>query len=296
MLVSELIDKVQNEWLYPSGVDRPTFDVLAADIASGDLTITLEGRVGRVPGDGLLEIEDELVLVEGTSGSVVTANERGFANTDPAAHTAGTRVTIDPKYPRKTIRSALDAVTALLYPWGVYRRVLDTALDYDPSDPVVLPADTLDVLRVSVRAISGREIWRRLKMEGRDWEFLDEFDPPLLHVYRGTYSGADLQLVLAKDFTRGLTSAQDLTTDGGIPGTMVEQLPMAVAGHILQSREIPRVQIDEVRRLLAQQGIQVGSALNVGQAMLNHFRTTAVLAERRRLNLKDEPHFTWVRS
>ena len=294
MLVSELIDKVYNEWLYPAGIDRPTFDVLSGAIDDTTTNIILEGRIGRVPPDGTVEIEDELILVKSTSGSTITAQERGYANTDPAAHADGTKVVLDPKYPRKTVLSALAAVVKLLYPWGVYRRVIDTTVVADSSDAFALPAGTLNVIRARFQAIAGRELWPKL-YEGEDYDVLHEFSPPKMWLYRGAPDGAPLQLVLAKDFVSALTPAQDLTVDGGIPDTLVEQLPMAIAGWILQSREIPRVQIDEVRRLLSTQGVQVGSALNVGQAMLNHFRTTAILAEKRRLNDLDPPSVVWAR-
>jgi hypothetical protein len=295
LLVSELIDRVYNEWLYPAGVDRPIYEVLSTTIDSDDTTIVVPGsRVGRIPPDSLIEIDDELILLEASSGGTLTANERGYANTTAASHTAGVKVFVDPKYPRKTVMSAIDTVTGLLYPWGIYKRVVDTSMTYESTELVDLPAACKRVIRYAIKTSTSQDFYRRAKVQGRDWIFYNEFNPPKIQFVKGSYVGAPIQLVYAADFTRGLSVSQDLTTDGGIPATLVDHMPMAIAGQILQGREIPRVQIDEIRRLLAINGVQVGQALNVGQSMLNAFRATYIPAERRRLAELDPSTFEQV--
>ncbi len=97
----------------------------------------------------------------------------------------------------------------------------------------------------------------------------------------------------AYDFTVPATVGVELD-DCGIPATLQPFLPLAVAGYILQSREVPRVQIDDVRRLLAAQGVQIGASMNVGQAMLNQFFTVHVAGEVNRLKELDPVNFEFV--
>jgi hypothetical protein len=100
-------------------------------------------------------------------------------------------------------------------------------------------------------------------------------------------------VVYKKDFGRPTGEADDLTALG-ISETLQPYLPLAVAGYALQSKELPRVQIEEIRRMLATTGIQVGQAMNIGEQMLNKFRQIYVGAERRRLREDDPTQLEWA--
>lgn len=288
MLVSDVIDRVFGEWFYPSGVNRPAFDILSTGIDNDDLTIMTEGRQESIPRDTVVEIDSELILVKDRSGAQLTVAERGYLDTVAASHSSGAKVLVDPKYPRKIILNALASVIGLLYPWGLYARAT-TTLVVDTSIDQALPADAVRVLRVRNVDLDHRKL-----MRGRDYLELDEYAPMKVRIRGGAGSGANLIIVYAKDFTRPAAEADNLTT-AGVPETLQPYLPMAVAGYLLQGQELPRVQVEEIRRMLASQGIQVGAALNIGQALLQQFRQTYVAAERARLMEKDPVQFEIVR-
>jgi hypothetical protein len=295
VLVSEVIDRVFSDIFWPSGIDRPTFDVLSGDISSATLTVTLEGRISNVPRDTMLEIGDELILSKSVTGTVVTANERGWLNTAPVSHASGTKAYIDPAYTRLSVFNSLKACIGLLYPWGLYWRKVETGPVWNTTEPLALNAGVKDVFRVLCSTSSTHNTWATLRQENDHWQFYNEFDPPLIHFMRGGYTGRATKIVTAHDFTIPTTTSEDLDTLG-IPSTLQAFLPLAVAGYILQNREVPRVQIDDVRRLLASQGVQIGASMNVGQAMVNAFRSIYIPAERRRLAELDPPTFTFVGS
>lgn len=298
MLASEVIDRTYNEWLYPGGVNRPTFDVLAtAGMTTSSpgygQTFVVEGRVPNIPSDTQVEIGDELILVKSVSGTTVTVMDRGYLETVPATHAIGDKVLIDPRYPRITIFNALKSIITGLYALGVYRRVNVSTFDFDFDAPTLtMPAGAKRVLAVIAKRPSSYEDWRKM-MPGKDYEAFNEFQPPRVRLRRGGYDGGDLEIVYAADFTLPTTTADDLDT-GGVPTTLQPYLPMAVAGYLLQGRELPRVQIEEIRRQLGSAGVQVGAALNVGQSLLQQFRQVYVAAERARLEEADPSYFEYV--
>jgi len=288
MLVSELIDRSLNQWLYPAGVSRPSYDVLASAIDASTATIPLEGRI-TVPRDSVLELESELILTESVVASTVTANERGYLDTTAATHASGTRVYLDPRYTRKTLFNVLCSVIGDLYP-TIYRRVVDATLLFSLQDAVALPTGTLELLRATVQDQYSAYVRYNPLRQGVDYVVLSEFTPPKAQFLSGGSEGDTLTLVCAKDFTLPTTEADDLTTVCGISSTLAPHLAAAVAGTMLQAQELPRAVLDQIRRLLAQQGVQVGAALNVGQALKSMFEQK-VAAERRRLRVLDPAEF-----
>lgn len=302
MLVSEVIDRTFSEWLNPAGINRPAWDtVKTAGVLSGvtEGTFEVDGRVTNIPNDTIVEIDSELVLTKLVTGAaptvVVTTGERGYRESVAATHAVGSKVYVDPKFPRINILNALASVVGTLYPLGLYQRVLDSTITWDTKQVAALPAGTEDVLAVICRRPGTDENYTDNLMEGRDYRILWEFSPPKIRFIRGGYPDQLVSMVLKKDFTLPTAESDNLTTQG-IPVTLQPYLPMAVAGFLLQGREIPRVQIEEIKRMIAAQGIQVGAALNVGQTLLHQFQDRYVANERKRMYEKDPTRFALRRS
>jgi hypothetical protein len=297
MLVSDVIDSTYAEWLYPAGIEQPLFDVLDGAIDDSTLTLVLEGRAESVPRTAVLEIGSELVLNKSTAGSSCTLQERGYLNTTAAAHADGTKVLISPKFTRQSVFNALKSVIGLLFPYGLYVRATDDAQTFTSREFLALPTGGLDVLSILVRVNSEDELWRRLSQARGDWVMYPEFTPPKYHLRAGGSQGNTVKVVYKKDFDLASldSEADDLDTIG-VSSTLQPYLPMAAAGHLLRGKDVPRAVAQEIRNLLATQGVQVGAALNIGEALLSAFKREYVLAERRRLSELDEPTFRWVRS
>lgn len=271
MLASDVVDRVYAEWLYPAGIDRPLFDKLAGGgIDNDDLTITLSGRVANVPRDTLLEIESELILIDSVAGSVVTVLERGYLNTDPVGHAAGVKVLVDPKFTRKAVFGGLVSTVKTLYPKGVIDQKLDQTVTFSTQGLKQLPAGGRRIISILVdKGLAYTDYGPKLR-PGTDYRTFNEFDPPKYRLIRGGAEGRAMVVSYAADFESPPNEQIDLSSLG-IPDAIQEHMPLGVAGWILQGREIPRVVVEEVRRMLATQGVQVGAALNVGQALLRQF-------------------------
>lgn len=298
MLVSEVIDRVLDEYLYPAGESRPSYDTLAADLDASSTAISVAGRVSNIPGDTVLEIGSELILVNAVSGTDITAQTRGYLETVGAEHSAGDAVWIDPDFPRKAILSKVSAIVSMLKPWGLYARKTDTSQTFTTREVTTLPAGARRLINATVRDPGSYETYTELTRRGVDWIEHKAFTPPKVQFRptRGVDEGASMTLVYEADFTKPTAESDDITTVCGVPDTLADALPMGVAGLLMQGREVTRIQVETIRRLLASQGVTVGSSMNVGQTLLGTFRTQYVMAERVRQSDLDPPTFEWVRS
>lgn len=298
MLVSELIDRTLSEWLYPAGSDQPQFDILETALTAdtADVTIDLEGRAEFTPRDSIIEIGSELIRTKESSGSVVTAAERAINGSTLAAHSVGAIVWLDPLFTRVAILNALRAIVAKLYPWGLYRRVVDSTLDFTVKNVLTAPSGTKEIHSILVRRSTSDELYIPLGMKGVDWVEYKQFDPPKFQIRRSVAAeGQDIHLVCVKDFTLPDAEADDLTVDSGLSEQLQEDLPMAVAGQVLKGREIPRVTLERIREALTAAGLNPGVTLSIGDALVSAFRRDAVMAERQRQNQLDDPAFEWQR-
>lgn len=298
MLVSEIIERTYNEFLYPGGASRPSYDKLTGAIDASTLTIPFSGRVQQVPDDTVYEIDAELILGEtfNTSTNVGTARERGWLESGAATHALGATIWIDPTFPRKALFNSLVSIMGLLYPAGVYARKIDAASTFSYSQPTKdLPTGGKKLISIDVKS-SGTVIrWNPLR-PGIDYREMTQFSPPKYELFRGGAEGAVMQVVYKADFTPPTAESDNLSSLlNPVPDTLQPYLPMAVAGHLLQSRDIPRVQIEDIRRALASAGLQPGVAMNLGQGLMNTFMGRYVAAERDRLKETDAMGLEFVR-
>jgi len=285
MLVSDVLDRTYSEWLYPAGVGRPNFDTLLSELSSGGLSISLSGRVSNLPADTILEIESELILTASVVGSTVTVSARGYLETDAVAHAAGTRVYVDPKYPRKVLFNALNTLIGDLWGLGVYLPATDSSQTYTTQGLLTLPSGARRVVSVLVSRFSSYTHYRRL-VKGRHYEVYPEFSPVQVQLLGGGATDRPLVIRYAKEVSQASLESDNLTTLG-VPTNLQPHLTLGLAGYLLQSRELPRVQVEEIRRLLSAAGVQVGAALNIGQALYNQY-LRYVLAEAAVLRQSEE--------
>lgn len=231
----------------------------------------------------------------GAGKDTYTVAERGFAETDAAAHNAGARVWVNPQFSRVLLRNALKAIIQSLYPMGVYNRAIDATLTFRFGTQA-LPTGTKDVVRVRVSELSSGEHWSQPLKRGIDYDVLFDFTSPRIQLYQGGATGRALQLTLAKDFdVSAFTDATDL--DGiGVPSSLQPNLALAVAAYVLQGEDISRLMLDDIRSAFAslQPEIQVGTSFGLGQSMMQLFESRYIVAERQRLKMMDPPSRQYV--
>ena len=143
--------------------EQGVFGVLETDIAINDTTFTVNGPIfgdGSGFSTGLVEIGEEIVNVLNfdRSTGIATGVLRGWRGSTRTAHVAGELLRNDPKYPRLSVRKALnDTITTLLPKFGAIKsyefQALGAQVRYD------LPADCRGVLEVSFSVPGASKIW-----------------------------------------------------------------------------------------------------------------------------------------
>lgn len=289
------------------------------------LTLKMGGRIANVPRDSILEVGDELVTVNTQNGVDLTLFERGYLDSLATTHAIGDIVRLNPEYSRRTVFNALKTVIGMLYPWGVYRRRFESTETWRTDTVIAIPT-ARKILSVRPRRTATR--WSRSPLkEGIDYEvfydgdetdyldvsaeetyegiYQDDYEGPdadsfqgggaEIQLYRGGFSGGEIRIVYATDFTRPNLTSDNLTSLG-VPLTIQEGLPLAIAGHLLQGREMSRLNVEEIRRLLIAAGanIPVGATFNVARAFLDAFKQVYVAAEKNRLLEVDPTRFVYV--
>lgn len=126
---------------------------------------TMNVAEGQLVSRGLVEVDNELMLVKdvGVGGGItLQPYGRGQRNTVPAAHNAGTKVTVAPLYPRRRVRDVLYGVIREIFPsvYGLGEVFLDVNL---VRTNYPLPEDCFDVLAVEWHVIGPSRMWTPLR-------------------------------------------------------------------------------------------------------------------------------------
>jgi hypothetical protein len=144
-------------------LDQASVSELSVAMLAADTSFTVDtGTVDNLS-RGIVEIDDELILVktyDSTSGVVSVmglANGRGYQGTTAAAHSVNALVTSAPAFPRARIKEAVnDAITAL-YPHLVVFATTDFAANAVQVE-YPLPAEAKDVWYVVGRWVGPEKV------------------------------------------------------------------------------------------------------------------------------------------
>jgi len=160
---ANLVDEVLlNLSGYTLRQDRTTH--LTGNITTSSTTLNL-ASVSNI-GKGLVEIDDELIWIDTydriSSTAAIPPYGRGYNGTTATSHTANTKVTIAPSFPRATVKKAIndtiDAVFPKLFSVGTYTFTLQaTKTAYE------VPADVETVLYVSWSVTGPSNEWLPVK-------------------------------------------------------------------------------------------------------------------------------------
>jgi hypothetical protein len=139
--------------------------------AASDSTLSLSLASGENIGKGIIEIDDELIHVNSVdrTSNVATISPygRGYRGSVAASHTANTRVTVAPSFPRLSVKRAINDTIRAVYP-SVYG-VASTSFSFNPSVTTYsLPAEAETILAVSWDTIGPSNEWLPIRRWRQD--------------------------------------------------------------------------------------------------------------------------------
>jgi hypothetical protein len=168
---NDLVDRVKQQLLGYTR-DQASITYLTEPMLSTDLTFQVDTDTVTNLSRGLVEIDDELLLVKkydratGTVTVMANLNGRGVEGTTPASHADDSVVTDDPMYPKARIKEAINDTIAGTFPdlwvFGEYE-FPNVAARYEYP----VPAEVEDVYKVTVNTIGPSAVWFPLS----SWRF-----------------------------------------------------------------------------------------------------------------------------
>ncbi|OEJ24296.1 hypothetical protein AS594_07135 [Streptomyces agglomeratus] len=231
-------------------LDQASVSELAAPMDADDTSFTCDSGTVANLSRGIVEIDDELILVktfEPTSGVVSVmglANGRGYEGTTAAAHAANALVTASPAFPRARIKEALNDTITALYPHLV---VFDTTeITYNAAQmEYELPAAVKDVWYVVAKTVGPSKISQPMS----NWRYnpkartTDFASGKSIQLFDAITPGQAVKVVYAKAPATLSAGADDFATVTGYPdryvdlvlyGTLKRVLPALLSGRLQQ--------------------------------------------------------------
>ncbi len=189
---ADLVSQVKQE-LIGYSKDQATITYLTQPMTDTDTTFVCDIETIKAVTRGLVEIDDEMLLVkkfDATSGVVTifaNANGRGVAGTTSAAHAVDAIVTSDPRYPRTRIKEAINQTLKSVFPelWVFSSYEFQKVA---PQFEYELPADVESVYKVTFSTIGPSLIWQ----PSQSWRFNSQASTTGLD---GTTTGKSLQIL-----------------------------------------------------------------------------------------------------
>jgi hypothetical protein len=277
--------------------DQAAYAELAADMAPGDVTFTVTSDTEQSISRGLLEIDDELILVKryDASSGVISVmagiNGRGAEGTTPAAHAANSLITTSPKYPKARMREAVNDVLTSLYPQLV---VFDTTVISNIS--VVLeygmPADALDVWAVSDSLVGPTKVW----MQGLNFRFNPTADTSAfptgksIQLFDPVTPGQPMLIKYTKAPQALVNGSDDFAAVTGLPERCVDMVVWGAAARLLPAYDAARLQQSSIESTERAPLVPPSSATKTAQYFMAMYQQR--LEEERMRMFADNPQTT----
>ncbi len=251
---ANVVDRVKQQLLGYTK-DQASVSYLTVAATATDTTLTVDPSTSTNLSRGLIEIDDELMLVKSydrTSGTVTIladVNGRGVDGTVAATHAENAIVTSDPRFPRARIKEAINDTILGLYPdlWVFDQEEFPyIAARYEYP----IPADVDDVYKVTVNTIGPSGVW----FPAQSWRFnpmasttVGQVKPTptptgkTIQIYDRIVPGRNVRVSYTKSPTVLADNADDFT-ESGFPERYVDMVTYGAVWRLLPAYEAGRLQ------------------------------------------------------
>ena len=232
--------------------DRATH--ITADVAATASTIaapiTLALASTDSVGKGIVEIDEELFWVDNYdrvgNTATIAPYGRAYIGTTLAAHTAGTKVTIAPTFPRFTIKRAInDTISAIGS--SIFAANTTTITSNSAVSAFRLPTtgttlNIRNILAIAYQALGSSKEWipiRSYRFDGNaNSTAFDSLQS--VSIYDYIPSGRSVQVVYATDPTPFTTNAQEFATQTGLPESCKDLIILGATYRLLSNLDPAR--------------------------------------------------------
>lgn len=244
----QLVRQVRQQ-LLGFALNQESVSELTVGIVPTDITFQADGETIGNLSRGLVEIDDELILVkkwDQTSGTVTVMgglSGRGYEGTTAASHSAHALITSNPAFPKARIKEAINQTIQCLYPeLVVFSSTEITKLA--PQVEYALPSDLSDVWYVTGQLIGPSKVWQPLP----NWRYNPKADPTVfpsgksLQVFDYVTAGQSIRVVYAKTPVTLVNGSDDFAATTGYPDRYTDLVVYGTCMRLLPALESARLQ------------------------------------------------------
>ena len=279
---------------YTGRQDQATF--LPFVMGATDLSFVVND--GTVLTRGMVEIDDELIWVDSfdrtTNTATIPSYGRGFRDTVAVPHTAGSRVTIAPSFPRSVIRRNINLAIDGVYPdlFGTYY----TTFTFQAAvTTYTLPQEAIDVIGISWQTIGPSKEWLPIRHYR-----VDRMANPLtwnsgktVSIREGIIPGRTVMVTYTKKPTTLVYDQDDFASVTGLPDSAREVIILGAAYRSAMYLDFGRLPASSAEADGLRANDPIGSAGNVSR-LIQQMYQQRLLVEVRRLQEQFPPrtHYT----
>ena len=279
---------------YTGRQDQATF--LPFVMGATDLSFVVND--GTVLTRGMVEIDDELIWVDSfdrtSNTATIPSYGRGFRDTVAVPHTAGSRVTIAPSFPRSVIRRNLNLAIDGVYPdlFGTYY----TTFTFQAAvTTYTLPQEAIDVIGISWQTIGPSKEWLPIRHYR-----VDRMANPLtwnsgktVSIREGIIPGRTVMVTYTKKPTTLVYDQDDFASVTGLPDSAREVIILGAAYRSSMYLDFGRLPASSAEADGLRANDPIGSAGNVSR-LIQQMYQQRLLVEVRRLQEQFPPrtHYT----
>jgi hypothetical protein len=274
--------------------DQASLSELAVSMTASDTTFAVDTATVTNISRGLVEIDDELLLVKSydrTSGVVTLMgglNGRGVEGSTAATHAVQALVTADPRFPRIRIKEAINDTIH-----GVYPQLLVFATTEITNTSVVyeygMPADAKDVWSVADQTVGPTKVW----MQGRSWKFnprANTTDFPTgksVQLFDAVTPGRAMRVTYVKEPSVLVNGSDVFETVTGLSDRCADLITYGACARLLPAYEAARLQQSSIESTERAPLVPPSSASKTAQYYMAMYQQR--LAEERALMFDENP-------
>jgi hypothetical protein len=232
--------------------DRATHitSAVAATTSTIAVPITLSLASTDSVGKGIVEIDEELFWVDNYdrvgNTATIAPYGRAYLGTTLAAHTAGTKVTIAPTFPRFVIKRAInDTITAIGS--SIFAANTTTITSNSAVSAFRLPAtgttlNIRNILSIAYQALGSSKEWipiRSYRFDGNA-NSTAFTSGQTVSIYDYIPSGRSVQIVYSADPVAFTNNAQEFTTQTGLPESCKDLVILGATYRLLSNLDPAR--------------------------------------------------------
>lgn len=290
----QLVKRVRQQLLGFS-MNQESVSELSVAMTASDTTFSCDTDTINNLSRGLVEIDDELILVktyDATSGVVSVmglANGRGYEGTTAASHAVNSLITSNPAFPRARIKEAINDTIRGLYP----SLVVFASTEITKLAPVYeyeLPAEVSEVWYVVAQLIGPSKVAQPMP----DWRYNPKARTAVfpsgksIQVLNSVTPGQAIKVVYSKPPDM-LVSGSDELTVSGYPERYADLVVYGACKRLLPAMESARLQQQSVEATERAPLVPPTSATKAAQLFASLYQER--LEEERALQWDEVPNY-----